>query len=411
MSLYEALLSALQALNAHKQRAGLTMLGIIIGVAAVIAMVAIGGGAREQVASQIRSLGANLLIVLPGNITLTGVRLGSGASNTLTDNDAEAVGREINAVQASAPTLRTSVQIVAGSQNWASFAYGVDLGYFEAREWEVEIGRVFTPEELQRGGQVVLLGRTVAQNLFPLGGDPIGQVIRLRNVPMTVVGVMARKGQSALGTDQDDVTFVPLITARSRLTGTNRANARSVGSIMVKVHEGEDLDRALEEVRQLLRQRHRLQPDQDDDFTIRNLSEIAATREASANTLALLLAAVAAVSLIVGGIGIMNIMLVSVTERTREIGLRMAVGARPRDIMGQFLIEATMLAAIGGAIGVALGVGAAEIVSAKANWPLLIDPVTIIGAVVFSGLVGIFFGWYPAWSASRLDPVEALRSA
>lgn len=411
MSLYEALLSALQALNAHKQRAGLTMLGIIIGVAAVIAMVAIGGGAREQVASQIRSLGANLLIVLPGNITLTGVRLGSGASNTLTDNDAEAVGREINAVQASAPTLRTSVQIVAGSQNWASFAYGVDLGYFEAREWEVEIGRVFTPEELQRGGQVVLLGQTVAQNLFPLGGDPIGQVIRLRNVPMTVVGVMARKGQSALGTDQDDVTFVPLITARSRLTGTNRANARSVGSIMVKVHEGEDLDRALEEVRQLLRQRHRLQPDQDDDFTIRNLSEIAATREASANTLALLLAAVAAVSLIVGGIGIMNIMLVSVTERTREIGLRMAVGARPRDIMGQFLIEATMLAAIGGAIGVALGVGAAEIVSAKANWPLLIDPVTIIGAVVFSGLVGIFFGWYPAWSASRLDPVEALRSA
>lgn len=411
MSFYEAILSALQALNAHKQRAALTMLGIIIGVSAVIAMVAIGGGAREQVASQIRSLGANLLIVLPGNITLTGVRLGSGAQNTLTDNDAEAIGREIGAVQATAPTLRTSVQIVAGSQNWATFAYGIDLGYFTAREWDVEIGRPFTQEEVQRGGQVVLLGWTVVQNLFPNGEDPIGQVIRLRNVPMTVIGVMGRKGQSALGTDQDDVVFVPLPTGRARLTGNNRANARSVGSIMVKVNEGEDLNGALDEVRQLLRQRHRLQADQEDDFSIRNLSEIAATREASANTLALLLAAVAAVSLVVGGIGIMNIMLVSVTERTREIGLRMAVGARPRDIMGQFLIEATLLAAIGGIIGVLLGVGAAEIVSKQANWPLLIDPVVVIGAVVFSGFVGIFFGWYPAWSASRLDPVEALRSA
>lgn len=411
MSLFEALLSALQALRAHKQRAALTMLGIIIGVAAVIAMVAIGGGAREQVARQIRSLGANLLIVLPGNITLTGVRLGSGASNTLTDSDAEAISREVTSVQASAPTLRTSVQIVAGSQNWASFAFGVDLGYFEAREWEIELGRQFAPEELQRGGQVVLLGWTVVQNLFVAGEDPIGQVIRLRNVPMTVIGVVARKGQSALGTDQDDAVFVPLTTARSRLTGTNRANARSVGSIMVKVQEGEDLNRTLEDVRQLLRQRHRLQPDQDDDFTIRNLSEIAATREASANTLALLLAAVAAVSLIVGGIGIMNIMLVSVTERTREIGLRMAVGAKRRDIMGQFLIEATVLAAIGGIIGVLLGIAAAEIVSTKAGWPLLIDPFTVIGAVLFSGLVGIFFGWYPAWHAARLDPVEALRSA
>ena len=411
MSFYEALLSALQALNAHKQRAALTMLGIIIGVAAVIAMVAIGGGARQQVAAQIRSLGANLLIVLPGNITLTGVRLGSGASNTLTDLDAEAIMREISSVQTSAPTLRPSVQIVAGSQNWASFAFGIDLGYFEAREWEVEIGRSFTPEEIQRGGQVVILGWTVVQNLFPGGEDPVGQTIRLRNVPMTVIGIMARKGQSALGTDQDDAVFVPLTTARSRLTGTNRANSRQVGSIMVKVHEGEDLNAALEEVRQLLRQRHRLQPDQDDDFTIRNLSEIAATREASATTLAWLLAAVAAVSLIVGGIGIMNIMLVSVTERTREIGLRMAVGARPGDIMRQFLIEATVLAAIGGIIGVILGVAAAEAVSTRAGWPLLIDPLIVIGAVIFSGFVGIFFGWYPAWNASRLNPVEALRSA
>lgn len=319
--------------------------------------------------------------------------------------------REISSVQTSAPTLRPSVQIVADSQNWASFAFGITEGYFEAREWEVEIGRSFTPEEIQRGGQVVILGWTVVQNLFPGGEDPVGQTIRLRNVPMTVIGIMARKGQSALGTDQDDAVFVPLTTARSRLTGTNRANSRQVGSIVVKVHEGEDLNAALEEVRQLLRQRHRLQPDQDDDFTIRNLSEIAATREASANTLAWLLAAVAAVSLIVGGIGIMNIMLVSVTERTREIGLRMAVGARPGDIMRQFLIEATVLAAIGGIIGVILGIGAAEAVSTKAGWPLLIDPLIVIGAVIFSGFVGIFFGWYPAWNASRLNPVEALRSA
>jgi putative ABC transport system permease protein len=409
MSFAEALRSALQALRAHKLRSGLTMLGIVIGVAAVIAMVAVGGGAREQVVAQIRSLGANLLMILPGNITLTGVRLGSGAANTLTDDDAAAIMREVPAVQVTAPTIRVPVQMVAGSQNWSTAAFGVDLGFFEAREWEVESGRLFTPEEAQRGAQVILLGQTAVRNLFP-SEDPVGQVVRVRAVPMTVVGVLARKGQSALGQDQDDTALVPLVTARSRLAGTNRANARSVGTIMVKVREGHDLNATLEEVRELLRQRHRLQPGQEDDFTIRNLSEIAATREASARTLALLLAAVAGVSLAVGGIGIMNIMLVSVTERTREIGLRLAVGARPRDVRNQFLIEATVLAAIGGVVGVALGVGAAQVVSSNAGWPLLIDPLTVVGAVLFSGLVGVFFGWYPAWRAAHLDPVEALRA-
>jgi len=409
MKLGEAVRSSVEALRAQKLRSALTMLGIVIGVAAVIAMVAVGGGAREQIVAQIRSLGSNLLIVIPGNVTMTGVRLGTGNANTLTDDDAAAIMREVAAVQVTAPTIRAPVQLVASGQNWGTAVFGVDLGFFEAREWEVEEGRLFTPEELTRGAQVILLGRTTAQNLFGTD-DPVGREVRVRNVPMTVIGIMARKGQSALGTDQDDTGFVPLATARSRLTGTNRANARSVGQIMVKVREGEDLNAAMEEVRQLLRQRHRLQAEQEDDFTIRNLSEIAATREASARTLALLLAAVAGVSLAVGGIGIMNIMLVSVTERTREIGLRLAVGARQRDILLQFLIEATVLAGIGGLVGVALGVGAAQAVSVNAGWPLHIDPAAVIGAVVFSAMVGIFFGWYPAWRAARLDPVEALRA-
>jgi putative ABC transport system permease protein len=409
MNFAEALRSAFEALAAHKLRSALTMLGIVIGVAAVIAMVAVGGGAREQVVAQIRSLGANLLVVIPGNITQGGVRLGTGAANTLTDDDATAIMRDVAAVQVTAPTIRVPVQMIANAQNWATAAFGVDLGFFEAREWEVESGRSFSPEEIARGAQVMLLGQTAARNLFA-DESPIGQTVRVRNVPMTVIGVLARKGQSALGQDQDDTALVPLLTARSRLAGTNRANARSVGQILVKVREGFDLNGTLEDVRELLRQRHRLQPGQEDDFTIRNLSEIAATREASARTLALLLAAVAGVSLAVGGIGIMNIMLVSVTERTREIGLRLAIGARQRDILRQFLIEATVLAAFGGIVGVALGVAAAQIVSLNAGWPLLIDPVTVLAAVVFAGLVGIFFGWYPAWRAAKLDPVEALRA-
>jgi putative ABC transport system permease protein len=409
MTLGEATRSAFQALKAHKLRSALTMLGIVIGVAAVIAMVAVGGGAREQIVAQIRSLGANLLVVIPGNITSGGVRMGTGAANTLSDDDAAAILRELPTVQASAPTIRTPVQMIANAQNWATAAFGVDLGFFEAREWEVETGRLFTSEELQRGAQVIILGRTAAQNLFG-DEDPIGQQVRLRNVPMTVIGVMARKGQSALGTDQDDTAFVPLLTARARLVGTNRANSRSVGQILVKVRDGEDLNATMAEVEQLLRQRHRLQPGQENDFTIRNLSEILATREASARTLALLLAAVAGVSLAVGGIGIMNIMLVSVTERTREIGLRLAVGARQGDIMRQFLIEAITLSAIGGLVGIMLGIGAAQLVSMQAGWPLHVDVRTVIAAAVFSGLVGVFFGWYPAWRAARLDPVEALRA-
>jgi putative ABC transport system permease protein len=408
MTFLDAIRSALDALRLHKLRSALTMLGIIIGVAAVIAMVAVGGGAREQVVAQIRSLGANLLVVIPGNVTQSGVRLGSGAAASLTDEDASAIGREVSIVQVVAPFMRGSGQIVAGGANWASPVYGIDQGWFEAREWDVARGRPFESEEIARGAQVALLGETVAQTLFG-SVDPVGEMIRIRNVPLQVIGVMAKKGQSAIGQDQDDVVFVPLNAARQRVLGRNLANARSIGAIYVKVRDGESLSTAEEDVKALLRQRHRLQPQQDDDFSIRNLAEIAATREASARTLAWLLAAVAGVSLAVGGIGIMNIMLVSVTERTREIGLRVAVGARRRDIRRQFLFEAAGLAGIGGIVGVVAGVVAAYFIANAAGWPLLVQTSTIVLAVAFSGLVGIFFGWYPALRASRLDPIEALR--
>jgi putative ABC transport system permease protein len=404
----DAVISALDALRLHKLRSALTMLGIIIGVAAVIAMVAVGGGAREQVVAQIRSLGANLLIIMPGNVTQGGVRLGSGAASTLTDDDAAAIAKEVAAVQSVAPYMRGSAQLIASGMNWATGVIGIDNGWFETREWDADLGRIFEPEEVARGAQVVLIGQTVARNLYG-GMDPIGQELRIRNVPFRVIGVMAKKGQSTWGQDQDDIVFIPLNTARQRVLGRNQANARAVGSIYVKVRDGEDMTLVEDEVKSLLRQRHRMQPGQEDDFSIRNLADIAATREASARTLAMLLAAVAGVSLAVGGIGIMNIMLVSVTERTREIGLRLAVGARQWDILRQFLFEATGLAAIGGLIGVLFGVAAAYVVSNAAGWPLLIQPESIVLAVVFSGLVGVFFGWYPALRASRLDPIEALR--
>ena len=410
MRLSDSLGSAFEALRAHKLRSILTMLGIVIGVAAVIATVSIGGGAREEVVGRIKSLGANLLVILPGNVTQGGVRLGSGQSAALNDDDSKAIEKEIAPVQVAAPTLRGGAQVVFGGTNWGTSIFGVENNFFEAREWDIETGRLFSGEENQRGGQVALLGLTVKNQLFG-DDDPIGQTIRVKNVPFEVIGVMARKGQSAQGQDQDDSVFLPLQSARQRVIGTSRAKNRSVGSVLVKIREGEDMGEAEAQVKSLLRQRHRLRDGDDDDFTIRNLSDILATVEASARVLSIGLAAVAAVSLLVGGIGIMNIMLVSVTERTREIGVRMAVGARPRDVMGQFLIEATTLALIGGLTGIVLGGIGAKVASSLAGWPLYVDISAIILAVVVSGLIGILSGFYPAWRASRLDPVEALRSA
>jgi putative ABC transport system permease protein len=410
MNLLDALLSSASAIRAHALRSVLTMLGIVIGVAAVIAMVAVGNGARERVNAQIRSLGANLIIVIPGNITMGGARLGTGNAQTLTDADATALRREMPSVEAAAPLVRGAVQIVAGGANWATTAYGVDLDYFIAREWAVEEGREFTEEEATRGGQVAIVGQSVVRELFG-GGSAIGAQIRVKNVPFEIIGVMAKKGQSMGGSDQDDLILLPLQTARQRVIGTSRAKTRSVNQIMVKVKEGEDIAVAEEEMKGLLRQRHRVQDGQGDDFSLRNLAEIQATREESARTMAMLLMAVAGVSLVVGGIGIMNIMLVSVTERTREIGLRMAVGARPRDVMGQFLIEAVMIALIGGVIGIVIGIGVAMVSANMAGWPLVIDPGIVVAAFVFSGLVGVVSGFYPAFRAARLDPVEALRAA
>jgi putative ABC transport system permease protein len=410
VTLSDSLGSAFEALRAHKLRSILTMLGIVIGVAAVIATVSIGGGAREEVVGRIKSLGANLIIVIPGNVTQGGVRLGTGQSATLNDDDAKAIEKEVAQVQVAAHHRRGGAQVVFGGTNWGTSIFGVENNFFEAREWDIETGRLFSGEESQRGGQVALLGLTVKNQLFG-DDDPVGQTIRVKNVPFEIIGVMGRKGQSAQGQDQDDAVFLPLQSARQRVIGSSRAKNRSVGSIMVKVREGEDMTEAEGELKSLLRQRHRLRDGDEDDFTLRNLTDILSTVEASARVLSIGLSAVAAVSLLVGGIGIMNIMLVSVTERTREIGVRMAVGARPKDVMGQFLIEATTLALIGGVAGILLGGALSQVVSRLAGWPLYVDVTAIIMAVVVSGLIGILSGFYPAWRASRLDPVEALRSA
>jgi putative ABC transport system permease protein len=406
---FDSLAVALRALRVNALRSALTMLGIIIGVGAVIVMVAIGSGAHQRVAEQIRSLGANLIILIPGAVTTSGARLGTGSRPSLTEEDALAIARELPIVEVAAPVSRGQIQIVFGNQNWSSYAQGVTADFLTAREWGIESGRLFTPEEASAAAKVTLVGKTVAEKLFGEGGDAVGQVIRVRHVPFTIIGVLEKKGQSTQGADQDDVILMPIATAKRRVLGITGTRARAVGSILVKVNEGESMKEAEELIRDLLRQRHRLQPRQDDDFNIRNLADIMETREASSRVLSLLLAAVASVSLLVGGIGIMNIMLVSVTERTREIGLRMAVGARGRDILVQFLVEAVTLSVIGGTIGIALGIAGSVAIAGLAGWPTLVQPWAIGIAFLFSAAVGVFFGFYPARKASRLDPIEALR--
>jgi putative ABC transport system permease protein len=408
MSLGALFRVALRALAVNKLRSALTMLGIIIGVAAVIVMIAVGAGAQARVEAQIRALGSNLLLILSGARTQGGVRLAVGSSYALSEDDAIAVNREIPEARA-APALRGGAQVVWGNSNWATQIYGTTPDYLEVRQWGLASGRIFEPAEMSGAGKVCVVGQTVVRELFG-GIDPLGQVIRIKRVPFTVVGVLENKGQSLMGTDQDDIILVPIATARSRVLGTaSLAKQRAVSTIWVKVAEGYDTKAVEEQVRSLLRQRHRLQPAAEDDFSLRNLAELMAAQEASSRVLALLLAAVASVSLVVGGIGIMNIMLVSVTERTREIGLRMAVGARTRDILGQFLVEAVTLSLIGGLAGVLLGLAGALAVANIAGWQVVLSGEAVALAVAFAFVIGVFFGFYPAQRAARLNPVEALR--
>ena len=394
---------ALRALARNKLRSFLTMLGIIIGVGAVIAMVAIGEGAKATIRSQIASLGTNVLIILPGTTTQGGVRAGFGSVNTLTDGDAKAIREEIRSISFVSPVLRRGEQVVAGNLNWGTFVQGVAPEFQQIREWQVAEGRFLHDGDVENDAKVAVLGETVVRNLFG-NDDPLESVIRIRNIPFRVVGVLAAKGQSSQGADQDDIVMIPYTSMQKRLM-----RITNVQTIIASAVTADRVQEAQEQITLLLRQRHRIQPDREDDFSIRNLSDIAEAASSSARVMAILLGAVASISLLVGGIGIMNIMLVSVTERTREIGIRMAVGARSRDIMLQFLVEAVVMAATGGCIGILLGIGSSEVLKFWAQWPTLVSPTIVAIAFLFSGAVGVFFGFYPAQKAANLDPIDALR--
>ena len=397
---------SLRALRVNKMRSALTMLGIIIGVGAVIAMLAVGTGASRKIAEQIASMGSNLLIILPGSTTSGGVRMGAGTQPTLTLMDAEAIQKESSAVAQVAPVHNGVAQVVYRHQNWSTGVTGTTPSMLEVRDWPLASGRPFTQQDVKSATKVCLLGQTVVDNLFG-GMDPLGQIVRIKKIPFTVIGVLATKGQSAQGQDQDDTIYVPVTTAQKKLFGTSFPGM--VRTIMVQAKSAEDLGPAEKQINELLRQRHHIGPKQDNDFTVRNLTQIMQTAEQSSKVMTLLLGAIASVSLLVGGIGIMNIMLVSVTERTREIGIRMAVGAKTWDIRLQFIIEALTLSLIGGVAGIIIGVSGSKILSSLAGWPTIVSPLSVVMAFGFSGLVGIFFGFYPAYKASNLNPIDALR--
>ena len=397
---------SLRALRVNKMRSALTMLGIIIGVGAVIAMLAVGTGASERISQQIASIGSNLIIILQGSTTSGGLRMGSGGQPTLTKDDADAILKECSAVQDVAPVLNGAAQVVYSNQNWSTGVYGTTPGMLNIRDWPLASGRPFTEQDVRSATKVCLLGMTVMENLFG-SIDPVGQVIRIKKVPFTVIGVLDRKGQSPQGQDQDDTIYIPVTTAQKKIFGTTFPGM--VRTIMVKAKSSEDLNAAEKQIIELLRQRHHIGPKKDNDFTVRNLTQIMQVAEQSTKVMTLLLGAIASVSLLVGGIGIMNIMLVSVTERTREIGIRMSVGAKTWDIRLQFIIEALTLSLIGGIIGIIAGVTGSKVIAAFAGWSTIVSLLSIFMAFGFSGLVGIFFGFYPAYKASLLNPIDALR--
>ena len=394
---------AFRALRRNKMRSVLTALGIIIGVGAVIAMVGIGNGAKAQVEAQIASLGQNLILIFSGSTTSSGIRTGWGGAGTLKIEDAEAIRREVPGVIAVSEEVWSNAQIASGNQNWFTRIYGESAEYLDIRQWPLADGATFTPQDVRSANKVCVIGATTALQIFG-GQDALGQVLRIKNVPFTVTGVLTRKGLSTQGVDQDDVVIMPFTSAMKRVAG-----GTTLRNINVQVADATDLAIAQQQIIDLLRQRHNIRPGRDDDFTVRNQEEIAEAATATTDVMTGLLFAIACVSLVVGGIGIMNIMLVSVTERTREIGTRMAVGAHGSDILTQFLIEAVSLSSVGGIIGIIVGVVGSKAISALKHWPSLISPSSIVIAFLFSGAVGIFFGFYPARKAARLDPIEALR--
>jgi putative ABC transport system permease protein len=406
MSIADAISIAFKALAANKMRSVLTTLGIIIGVSAVIIMLAVGTGVSRKISSQISSIGSNLIIIMPGSTTQGGVRMGGGSQSTLTTGDAEAILRECSAVAAVAPMQFGTAQVVFGNQNWSTGIQGTTPGILEVKDCGLSAGRNMSDQDIRSATKVCLLGQTVVDNLFG-SMDPLGQVIRIRKIPFTVIGVLESKGQSLGGQDQDDTIIVPLSTAQKKLFG--RTIPGMVRSIMVKARSSEELSVAERQITDLLRQRHRIGPNREDDFTVMNLTQVLEMAEQTANTFALLLGAIASVSLVVGGIGIMNIMLVSVTERTREIGIRMAVGAKTWDIRIQFIVEALTLSMIGGITGIIIGGTASFILSNVFEIPSVVSLPSVLLAFCFSGLVGIFFGFYPAYKASLLNPIDALR--
>ncbi len=397
---------SLRALRVNKMRSALTMLGIIIGVAAVITMLAVGTGARQKIGEQMASIGSNLIMVLPGSTSAGGVRMGAGTQPTLSMGDADAMLRECPAVAEVAPVLGGVAQVIYGNQNWSTSITGTTPGMLVVREWQLSSGRPFTSDDIRSATKVCLIGQTIVDNLFG-SISPLGQIIRIKNIPFIVIGVLEAKGQDPGGHDQDDAIFVPVTTAQKKLFGTSFPGM--VRTIMVKAKSAEDLGPAEKQINELLKQRHHIGQKQDNDFTVRNLTQMMQAAEESTKVMTLLLGAIASVSLLVGGIGIMNIMLVSVTERTREIGIRMAIGAKTWDIRLQFIIEALILSMIGGVVGIVIGISGSEILSMVMDWPTIVSPLSIFLSFGFSGLVGIFFGFYPAYKASLLDPIEALR--
>jgi putative ABC transport system permease protein len=397
---------SLRALWVNKMRSSLTMLGIIIGVGAVIAMLAVGTGASRKINQQVASVGSNLIIVVPGSTTQGGMRMGSGSQSTLTMSDAEAIEAECSSVETVAPILNGSGQVIYGNQNWATSITGTTQGILTVRDCAIVEGRNFSDQDIRNATKVCIIGQTIIENLFE-NEDSVGKIIRVKNVPFTIIGVLEEKGQSLGGQDQDDVVYIPITTAQKKIIGT--AFPGMVRTIMVKAKSTEELPSAETEVNDLLMQRHHIGPSRDVDFTVRNLTQMLQMAQQFTTVMTLLLGAIASVSLVVGGIGIMNIMLVSVTERTREIGIRMAVGAKAKDIRFQFIIEAVTLSLIGGIVGIILGVIVAATISKFADWPTVVSPFAVLLAFGFSGFIGIFFGFYPAYKASLLNPIDALR--